>query len=370
MALPGVLQVVQPDGAAMLAHVRLLLAGLVSRGILAAAACPRGVREELAAAGVPVYPLFLPEEISWTLDPVDIWRLARVLRSGAFDLVHAHGLKAAVVALAAARLAGRVRTVYTAHGTGPPGLHRPDFWRKAAGELLHRYDCLLAVSRYTRRSQASLGLDPGRVRVLYGGVEVPASFRATPGICPVVGTAARLVPAQGVEVFLRAAGLVLRECPRTRFLVAGDGPLWPELGRLAGNLGLDGHLLFTGRLRKSAELMSFLDVFVLPSLQEDFPQILLEAMARGRPVVAARSGGVPEVVAEGTGILVPPGDAGALAAQVIRLLQDRSLAERLGRAARRRVLLHFDARRLQDETAELYRRLAEGETGPENVREA
>ena len=365
----GVLQVIRPAGGGMLTHVRLLLEGLVRRGFPAAVACPGGgdVREELAAGGVPVYPLYLPGEMSWPHDLVDIWRLALVLRSGAFDLVHAHGLKAGVVALAAARLAGRVHTVYTAHGA-TPGLDRSwvQLRQKAAGGLLRRYDCLVAVSQHTRRTYVTaFGLDPAQVQVIYNGIEVPRVIPprgvVPPGGCPVVGTVARLAPGKGVEVFLQAARLILQECPRTRFLVAGDGPLWPELKILAGRLGLDGRLLFTGRLRQASGLMSFLDVFVLPSLQEGLPLALLEAMARGRPVVATRTGGVPEVVLEGTGILVPPGDAGALAAQVVRLLGDRYLAERLGRAARQRVLLRFAARRMQDETVALYQQVRAGE---------
>ncbi|MDA8334254.1 MAG: glycosyltransferase [Peptococcaceae bacterium] len=371
---PGVLQVIRPAGGGMVNHVRLLLEGLVRRGFATAVACPGDAGEELAAAGVPVYPLFLTGEMSWAHDLVDIWRLSLILRSGAFDLVHAHGLKAATVTLAAARLAGRVRTVYTAHGATPVLDGSWEHLRlRAAGGLLRRYDCVVAVSQHTRRTvSTALGLDPSQVRVIYNGIEVPRVIppRGAPGGCPVVGMVARLAPRKGVEVFLQAARLILREFPRTRFLVAGDGPLWPQLKQLAESLGLSGHVLFTGRLREAAGLMPFLDVFALPSLQEDLPLALLEAMARGRPVVAARTGGVAEVVSEGTGILVPPGDAGALAAQVGRLLGDRGLAERLGRAARRSVLLRFDVRRMQDETTALYQGLRAGDMGLAGVRGA
>jgi len=372
----GVLQVIRPAGGGMLAHVRLLLEGLVSRGFAVAVACPGtgGVREVLAESGVPVYPLYLPGEISPAHDLADIGRLALVLRTGLIGLVHAHGLKAALVALAAARLAGRVSTVYTAHGATPAlDGSLMQLRQKAAAGILRRYDCLVAVSKHTRQTlTTAFSLGPAPVHVIYNGIEVPRVIppkgALLPGGGPLVGMVARLAPRKGVEVFLQAARLILQECPRTRFLVAGDGPLWPELKKLAEELGLDGRLFFTGRLTEAAGLMSFLDVFVLPSRQEGLPLALLEAMARARPVVASRTGGIPEVLTDGTGIMVPPGDAPALAAQVVRLLDDRTLADQMGRAARQRVLSRFGADRMQEETAALYRRILAGESPARETR--
>lgn len=364
------LQVIRPAGGGMLAHVKLLLEGLAGRGFKTAVACPGGgeAREVLARTGVGVYPLHLCGEMSPTRDLADIAKLVLILRTGSFGIVHAHGLKAALVALAAAKVAGRVSTVYTAHGATPvldgSLVH---LRRKAAGGLLRRYDCLIAVSKHTRQTLAStLCLDPALMQVIYNGIEFP-NLGSPGGLTfqtggPLVGTVARLAPCKGVDVFLRAAGLILREDPRVSFVVAGDGPLWPQLRKLSGELGLDGHVLFTGGLREAGSLMSLMDVFVLPSRQEGLPLALLEAMARARPVVASRTGGIPEVLDEGTGVLVPPGDATIMAAQVLCLLRDRDLAERLGRTAQKKVLLRFGAARMQQETVTLYRRLLAGDT--------
>jgi glycosyltransferase involved in cell wall biosynthesis len=125
---------------------------------------------------------------------------------------------------------------------------------------------------------------------------------------------------------------------------------------LATQKGIEKDVVLAGERRDVYDLINAMDVFVLPSLHEGIPMVLLEALASGKPVVASRVGGIPEVIRDGIdGLLVPAGDAVALSKTVDGLLKDRSTAERLGRAGRIRVESEFAAPRMAQKTLELYR---------------
>jgi glycosyltransferase involved in cell wall biosynthesis len=202
--------------------------------------------------------------------------------------------------------------------------------------------------------------------VIPNGIGAPA--RATTadrtaalGVSPgdqVIGTISRLVWKRGHEELLEAAAIVTREEPSVKLAVVGDGPLRPALEARAAALGLNGGVRFLGAVPHAAGLLPHFDVFVLSSVWEGMSNSLLEAMAAGRPVVATRVGGNPEVVVDGeTGLLVPPRDAPALAEAMLRLLRDRELARRFGDAAKRRVESHFTLEQMVGRMQELYDQL-------------
>lgn len=171
----------------------------------------------------------------------------------------------------------------------------------------------------------------------------------------VVGTITRLVWKRGHEELLKAAALIARAEPAAKLLVVGDGPLRRSLEEQARGLGLNGGVRFLGAIPQAARLLPHFDVFVLSSVWEGMSNGLLEAMAAGRPVVATRVGGNPEVIVDGeTGLLVPPKNPQALAEAVLRLLRDRELARRLGEAARRRVESEFTLEQMVQRLEALY----------------
>ena len=143
--------------------------------------------------------------------------------------------------------------------------------------------------------------------------------RAALGIAPdapVVGTVGRLAEVKQQGVLIRAFAQVLPAFPAARLLLVGDGPLRAELEGLAGSLGLGGAVLFAGYQSNPERYLAAMDVFVLPSRAEAMPLVIPEAWAAGRPVVASRVGGIPELIADGkTGLLVAPGDVDGLAAR-------------------------------------------------------
>src|SRR5207249_9115782 len=155
---------------------------------------------------------------------------------------------------------------------------------------------------------------------------------------PLVGVLSRLNPKKGVGVFVEAAAQLAAAFPEAVFLVVGDGGSRRELEGLTGRLGLGSRVRFTGFRRDVPAILSEMAVCVLPSLTEALPNVLLEAMAAGVPVVATRVGGNEEVVAQGiTGLLVPPGKAEPLANALRALLENPGRASEFGRAGRQRV---------------------------------
>jgi glycosyltransferase involved in cell wall biosynthesis len=174
---------------------------------------------------------------------------------------------------------------------------------------------------------------------------------------PCLLVAANLVQRKGVDVLLAAVAAL---APRSRcaLWVAGDGPERAALEAASARLGIAERVRFLGRRSDVPDLLEACDVFVLPSRQEGLGVAALEAMARGRPVVASAIGGLGEIVIpEQTGLLVPPGDAAVLAAALERLLADPALARRLGSAGAARVAEHFLAEQMVSAYEALYREI-------------
>jgi glycosyltransferase involved in cell wall biosynthesis len=156
--------------------------------------------------------------------------------------------------------------------------------------------------------------------------------------CEVVGCVADLRPQKGLQHLVGAARVVLRQRPRTTFVLVGSGEMRPELEALIESHGIADNFKLVGAARPAWEYYARMDLFVLPSLWEGMPYALLEAMAMRRAVVATDVDGSREVVRDGeTGLLVPPADEGALAAAILRLLEDEPLRAALGERGRRAV---------------------------------
>jgi glycosyltransferase involved in cell wall biosynthesis len=215
--------------------------------------------------------------------------------------------------------------------------------------LPRQADVYVAPSRFLLEKVVELGLDRSRFRVSPNFIDLGA-FDSIVRELPSAGRAGtdgllyfgRLSPEKGVAVLIRA----MADLPECRLVVAGDGPERHELERLAESAA-PGRISFVGR-RSTPEVLSALRecrIVIVPSVwYENCPYAILEAFAAGKPVVASRIGGIPELVEDGaTGRLVPPGDAGALAEEVRRLWNDRHEARRLGENARAHIERHFTA---------------------------
>jgi len=280
--------------------------------------------------------------------PGAIWRVAREIARWRANVVHTSSAKAQLVAGLAAGMRGT-----------PCVWHVMDIL-DAASPLTHlalrvpatRY---LAVSRAVRDQLVRLGVPAARVHVIYPGVEsaslaCPAAreqamaLRRALGVAngtPVVTLVGRLQRWKGQHVLLAAAPRVLAQVPAVRFWIVGDAlfglePGYPaELRRQAAALGVEAHVHFLGHRGDVPALLHASTVVVHASVRpEALGLVVLEGMAAGRPVVAARAGGPTEIIVDGvTGVLVPPGDAAALAEALVGLLRSPARCQQIGAAA-------------------------------------
>jgi glycosyltransferase involved in cell wall biosynthesis len=220
---------------------------------------------------------------------------------------------------------------------------------------LRAVSVVVANSAGTRAVLESVGM---RVdSVIWNGVP---PFDARPPLQgpPMAMVAGRLVREKGVDVLLRAMPAVRARIPGARLRIAGEGPERPALERMSRELGLDAAVEFVGHLphARMESLAGEAWVQVVPSRwDEPFGIVAAEAMMRGTAVVASDCGGLSEIVHEElTGLRVPPGDVGRLADALVRLLSDRSLAERLGEAGRTFALAELTLAGMVDRFLDLY----------------
>lgn len=206
---------------------------------------------------------------------------------------------------------------------------------------LRRAGCVMAVCERAADDLRSIGLQ--NVLVVPNAVDVEdiADFgtqrSARADLCigagPVVGTVSRLSPEKGVEYFIDAMPAILKKCPDAQFLIIGDGPLKSKLRQKADSMGVLDFVTFTGHKPDAVRLAKAMDIFVLPSLKENMPVALLEAMACGVSVVATDVGGVGEVL-RGTGIApIRPSSPDSIASAVILLLNNNSLRMKISNAS-------------------------------------
>ncbi len=167
---------------------------------------------------------------------------------------------------------------------------------------------------------------------------------------PVVGTVAVFRTQKRLDRWLEAAAAVRQSVPDVHFLLVGDGPVRPELERLAGSLGISDRVHFAGLTDDVPPYLAAMDIYLMSSEFEGLPLALLEAMAAGLPVAATAVGGIPEVIdSDAAGMLVEPGDVAGLAAATVRLLEDRAVAGSIGATGRELVEEKFGVERMARE---------------------
>lgn len=295
---------------------------------------------ELRSQGVAVHNLEGGSGTGW------LGRLRRLVGERGIGLIHTHSPYPAIGARTAV---GGTRHVYTEHNVWQR-YHRATYW----GNVLtfFRNDHVFAVSDQVR---ASIRYPPGLglmtmppVETLYHGLDLArmeeeidvGEVRRELGIredVPLVGTVGNFTPKKAHRDLIEAVTAIRQSLPEIRLVLVGHGPLERDLRARVRGLGLDESVVFAGFRTDATRLMGAFDVFVLPSRFEGLSIALLEAMALGRPVVATRVGGSPEVIEDGeSGILVKAGDPRALAEAIRSLLDDPSRRARISDAARRR----------------------------------
>jgi glycosyltransferase involved in cell wall biosynthesis len=343
------------------ARFDVLVCGLKKSGVVA---------EELRARKVRVVTL----DGAGKGDLRVLYRLARLIRAERPDIIHAFLGFANLAASLVGRLLGVPVIIWSYRDV--------EVWKTRAHWLAdragaRRADAITCCSDAVRQFVlAHINGHASKLVTIHNGVD-PGAFDSPPGVSraqlqlreagAVIGAISRLdEPKKGLAVLLHALADVARRngMPAWQCVLVGDGPARDGLRQLAEEIGLQGRIVFAGMRRDAASVLPVMDIFVCPSLYEGFGIAIVEAMAAGRPVIASRVGGIPEIVVhEDTGLLVPPGDAGALADAIAALLSRPDRARAMGARGRERARQRFSIETAVRRHQQLYEALSARRAG-------
>lgn len=306
-------------------------------------------------------------------------RLVRYLRKHNTQLVHTQLEFADSWGTMAARVLG-LPSVSTQHT-----LEDPVKGTKAYRRLkVHRWvlrnlaSKVIAVSEETRNHYLRVGkFPPDKIVTFYNGIDLTRfdqpdpekrqAVRSALGIAeniPILTTVAVLRPAKGIQFMLQALPKILQSVPDARYLIVGDGDHRDALVRIVEQNDLAKHVIFTGVRSDVPDLLAASDLFVLPTLEDALPTVLMEAMASKVPIVASGVGGIPEMVKDGyNGLLVPAQDAEQLALACTKVLTDPKLAQQLRENGHQVAYQRYDIRKQAQELGDLYRQLLNPKQG-------
>ncbi len=294
-----------------------------------------------------------------------ILRLARFLRHGHFDIVHAHDLWSNLLAIPAARLARIPVIISSRRDLAHLNWYTPR--RRKFLRYLQSLSSAVLVNSGQIRDQLVCedGFRPELIRVIHNGIDfdrfscvVSERGRLLPGMedCKlIVCTGNMHTDVKGHPTLIEAAGRICARFPEVKFVLIGDGKKRAEFESKVSELELQPNFLFLGSRQDVSQILACCDMAVLPSQAEGFSNALLEYMAMGLPTVATDVGGNHAVIENGVnGLLVKPDDPAALADAISSLLENPNSASQLGTAGRERVRRHFDFAQLTSNVDGLY----------------
>jgi glycosyltransferase involved in cell wall biosynthesis len=348
-------------------HILTLLRGLDRQRFRPYLICPPALIE-LMQADIPADVEILPLNLVKPTQFGAAWRLASFLRAERIDVLHSHMFRSSLFASPVGWFCHVPLIVETVHG-------RED-WRRgwlksrfvvdrAAGRFVDAY---ISVSTGCAEYLVNRkGLPAGKIHVIPNGCDLdrftgwsgkPPAMKDALGFRdgqPVLVVVGRLEPQKGHAVLLEALVKIRDEFADVHLVCVGEGSLTDSLKAQTSRLGLTGQVHFAGYQRNTEDWLAMADIAVLPSFYEGMPLAAIEALAAGRAIVATAVDGTSEVVVDGkTGLTVPPGDAGALAEAICRLLRNPDQRRTFGAAGRQWVLEKFSEKMQLRRTQELY----------------
>ena len=285
------------------------------------------------------------------------WRLRRLMRTEAVDLVHTHSsIDAWLAGFAAKSL--HLPVVRSRHVSIPVKRRRNFVYNVLCDRIISSGDAI-------REVLVTAGVDAGKIVAIPAGVDTAQFHPAVSGTAvrrefgingPVIGTVAMVRYAKGHRVLLRAMPEILRSEPRAVFLWVGDGVGRVALQQEVAEAGMQAKVHMVGFREDIPACLAAMDMVVLPSLRSDgVPQVIIQALAMRKPVVASAVGGIPEVIQhQRTGVLVPPNDPQALADAVVRLLRDPQSAATWAQTGGQLIDSHYGLEHMIDRTAAVY----------------
>lgn len=331
------------------------------QGHWVALAAPPGssIARRAREAGILFYPLRTEK----ALLPLEVPKLAVWLRRNRVEVVNTHSSNDGWLAGLAARVAGRPMLIRSRHIE----VDYPNRFLSGVAFRTLPHHVVTTSARIANRLVEELGVPAHRVTCISTGVDLerfqinePGTLRQELGLgseVALVGMISVLRSWKGHATFLDAAAEIMQSSRApVHFVIAGDGPGRDELAQKVAQAPWKDHVTLLGHRADVPQVLASLDVLVLPSFaHEGIPQIILQAQAMGRAVVATTVGGIPEVVEDGvTGLLVPPRNPGALGQKILLLLQDSGMRERVGRAAREGIERHHTVDAMGERLLRLY----------------
>lgn len=355
----------------MQTHLIDLISGLDRRSYKIAVVSPKNpkLREKLSELAVPMIEVDIDDRLRPLKDWATIRELRQVLGDLKPDILHIHGNKSALVGRVAAKNLGIPVIIVTVHNF-LIFQESNKIMRSIAAfmerRLALRTDKLITVSASLKKGLIDMeGIPVEKIVTIPNGIDISfwqgkserGVFRREHGIGLndfLVVNVGRLVPFKGHQVLLEAALKAIKENDSIKFYIAGDGPLKDRLSAERRRFGLENNLFFLGYLPNTRELFTDADLFVLPSINEPFGIVILEAMASGLPVIATGAGGVTDIVTGEEAVLVSPGDPDDLAEKIVELSRDKDLRDQLADRAKKRVREEFSREKMVSRTEQVY----------------
>jgi glycosyltransferase involved in cell wall biosynthesis len=329
--------------------------------------CCLGPKEEMGkeieGIGIECIPLNRSRYNRFSLKIViDLYRL---MKKKHIHIVRTHRYRSNLYGRLAAFLTGVPVIVASVHDN-----YRKD--KRPARRMINRIlskmtDKIVAVSEDVKKDIIRYGkVEPSKIVVIPNGIDtekfnpkgnfadIRKEFSIKKGAL-VAGFVGRIVLAKGLEYLIDSIPYIKEECKNIKFLIIGEGSLVERLHEQAKENKVYDYIIFAGGRRDIPDILSCIDVFVMPSIAEGLPNALLEAMAMGKPIIATEIGGIPEVIKNGVnGLLVPPRDPRALATAIKGLIGNDQLAAQMGQAARDLVVNKFSMRSIAQKWQTLY----------------
>ncbi|MCW5198145.1 glycosyltransferase family 4 protein [Desulfobulbus sp. F3] len=299
------------------------------------------------------------------IDRETIQTLILLIRKESVDIVHCHGMKGRLYGLIIATRTN-IKLITTHHNwTGSD--FRVSLFEIFDACYIRLFQKIIAVSPEVREMMLKLFIQDRKIQVIVNGIDENQfqkseikrrKIRGQFGInddVTFIGTCGRISTEKGQKYFIEAVSHVVKTTNEVQFIIVGDGPQKSEMREYADMLGVSNKIIFAGFQSDVLSFYSALDIFILPSITEGTPMVLLEAMSCGLPVVATKVGGVVHIINNNEdGILVCPKESIELSSAIITLLKDKEYAKHLSAKAMDRIKKYFSIKKMANEYMELY----------------
>lgn len=300
------------------------------------------------------------------VDYFSFLKVAKVFRREKVEIIHTHNTQPLIDGTLGALLAGVKTIVHTDHARAFPDKRRYMFAERCMAQLVYK---IVGVSdhttanlrRYERIPLKKLITIPNGIDGRKYQVSIDKKRkRKELGILhkgPIIGLGVRIVEQKGIIYLLQAMPVILKRFPDLSLVLAGDGPLVEDLKQVARELNISNHVFFIGSRLDMPELLKLFDLYVLPSLWEGLPMVLLEAMAAGCPIVATDVGGNAQAITDGSnGLLLKPAEPDALSSAIISVLLDGAKRKRFAEVGLKRFQDSFSADTMTKQYEQIYLR--------------